>query len=801
MKLYIDISNYILTRSNTGIQRVVREFLTRLLDNKQKFDYEILSYNEKESCFDILQHNELKQFLLNVKAYRFKKSAIMALGTFEKGSYFLDMDAIWHDSLKRDFFYPQLKKQEVFIFNFLYDLAPIVVPQFTHEQSLKKFTAYLDALFAYSDFVFFDSRSAEEDFLHTKKTLQIKREIPTRVIKLGSDISPSVHSAGRKAGIPTGQLPDKKYILFVGTLEPRKNQAFMLDVFESLAEKYDDLSLVFVGRLGWNSNELAERIQSHYLLNRQLYWLDNVDDGALNLLYKSAFLVAYLSEHEGFGLPIAESLKYGNITIASKNSSMYEVGKNYADYIQYHSINELYEVISLYLQNAELYHKKRAFIKAFYQPYTWDMTYRSIVDVFNNLEYSNQIMTNQLPKSLQFVFISIDVKNLTGTIKALDQYVPFAKEYIVVTRASLIEKIQAIPTQRRLIVIDEEEILGDYTEGFSKRDHQSKNWLLRASLLQLDMLDNEFIMLDDDNRPLKNIDLNFYINEKRQYCAYYFYNLLHWHEFTSEYDEGQHTTRELLDGSGLELLSYSSHMPQIINKQIWSEVVENYFDIGLRQPLDEWSVYFNYAVSKYPLLFSKKIFETMNWPANPDCWDFEYAPADYTFENYYAAAQFGKGDLSLKDKIKIKEKESAPYAETKSLMREAQKYLGQTNSVHGQMQFKKESFYCVLSNIPYFIMGKKGAIVRLPVNFKILNNVDAQDVFFYYTIDGDVGHRVKLPQGKLVNNYTENIINIPIRCPYDAISKKSYSLLFDLEVGGQSIYADSSPYLVKLLAV
>jgi hypothetical protein len=90
---------------------------------------------------------------------------------------------------------------------------------------------------------------------------------------------------------------------------------------------------------------------------------------------------------------------------------MYEVGKNFADYINYNSQNELYEILDLYLDNKEIYNAKKEFIKNKYYPYSWDLTYHSIIDVFNNINRDIKIIQ---PKELQFVFISIDFENMTS---------------------------------------------------------------------------------------------------------------------------------------------------------------------------------------------------------------------------------------------------------------------------------------------------------------------------------------------------------------------------------------------------
>jgi len=295
---------------------------------------------------------------------------------------------------------------------------------------------------------------------------------------------------------------------------------------------------VIIGKKGWKVDALVHKIKTHPLNGKQLFWLDSVDDNTLKQFYQNAFLVTYLSKYEGYGLPIAESLSYGNVTITSKNSSMYEVGRDVADYVVYNSTNELESLISLYCDNDDIYKAKKQFIKENFKTTSWEQFYNSIADIFINYKKALVLKEKHLEK-LQFVFISIDQHNLQGTLKACDKYVDFVKEYIIVTATKYMEKFKELDSKYPIILIDENTILKKHKKGFASKDHQSKNWLLRASLLHLECLDDEFIMLDDDNRPLKNITREKFITADGRYKAFYFHTLLDWHHVDTEYDKGQ----------------------------------------------------------------------------------------------------------------------------------------------------------------------------------------------------------------------------------------------------------------------
>ncbi len=121
-----------------------------------------------------------------------------------------------------------------------------------------------------------------------------------------------------EVGCPEG------YILYVGTLEPRKNLPLVLDVWESMRK--DDRSvppLVLSGGSGWHSRGLLRRIES--LEPEGLIYLGRTDRQFLVRLFQSASVFVYPSLYEGFGLPPLEAMACGIPTITSDRSSLREV--------------------------------------------------------------------------------------------------------------------------------------------------------------------------------------------------------------------------------------------------------------------------------------------------------------------------------------------------------------------------------------------------------------------------------------------------------------------------------------------
>ena len=104
----------------------------------------------------------------------------------------------------------------------------------------------------------------------------------------------------------------KPFILFVGTVEPRKNLGNLVAAYRLLpAELRQKYSLVIAGRLGWYYEETVAAIEKARADGLDVIHLGYVDDEARGALYQSASLFAHASSYEGFGMPVLEAMSYG----------------------------------------------------------------------------------------------------------------------------------------------------------------------------------------------------------------------------------------------------------------------------------------------------------------------------------------------------------------------------------------------------------------------------------------------------------------------------------------------------------
>jgi glycosyltransferase involved in cell wall biosynthesis len=174
-----------------------------------------------------------------------------------------------------------------------------------------------------------------------------------------------------------------KYVLFVGTLQPRKNIVRLTEAFSKLEEK--DLNLVVVGKKGWQYEEILDAPKK-YNVEKKVLFLDSVSDSDLFSLYKNAQCFVLPSLYEGFGLPILEAMQYGCPVITSNVSSLPEAGGDAALYFDPLNIEDMAQKIKMVLTDTNL---REEMIKKGYnqiKKFSWEKTAKETLEVLESLK-------------------------------------------------------------------------------------------------------------------------------------------------------------------------------------------------------------------------------------------------------------------------------------------------------------------------------------------------------------------------------------------------------------------------------
>lgn len=176
------------------------------------------------------------------------------------------------------------------------------------------------------------------------------------------------------------------FILFVGTIEPRKNIPFLIRGFAKVRKKLNhDLKLVIAGKMGWEKKSIFD-LPKQLSIEKDVFFLGNIEIKDLPALYNSAMIFVYPSLYEGFGLPLLEAMACGCPVITSNTSSLPEIAGEAAILINPNKERELIEAIRDVINNKRLKQTliKKGFIQA--KKFSWKHCAQETLEIYQSLK-------------------------------------------------------------------------------------------------------------------------------------------------------------------------------------------------------------------------------------------------------------------------------------------------------------------------------------------------------------------------------------------------------------------------------
>jgi glycosyltransferase involved in cell wall biosynthesis len=219
----------------------------------------------------------------------------------------------------------------------IHDLTYKRFPDLLQKETLHNLEAHMPREIAAADAIICVSESTRQDLLDFYQ-VDSRRAV---TIHSGVAVSPPATRDTR---------PAARYILFVSTIEPRKNLGVLLDAFDRLKARgrYDG-ALVVVGRVGWKSEAIARRLR-----RRDIQHLDYLGAEELAAVYRGAEMFVFPSIYEGFGFPLLEAMAHGVPAIAARSSSLPEIAGDAALYFDPRDPQELERQIERVLSEPDL---------------------------------------------------------------------------------------------------------------------------------------------------------------------------------------------------------------------------------------------------------------------------------------------------------------------------------------------------------------------------------------------------------------------------------------------------------------
>lgn len=212
----------------------------------------------------------------------------------------------------------------------IHDTIPLDHPNFARARPAALFRARLMAALTGADLILTVSEATRADVERWRGRLGITRRVPIVAAPIGTRLV-----APDDLAIPPDLDVTRPFFIALGTIEPRKNHALLLDAWAELARRLpvEKLPQLFIiGRRGWRNEDVFARLDA-LPADSPVVELNNLDDGAVAALMTRAHGLLMPSHAEGFGLPLTEAAARGLPVISTPLPAAREMLGAYARYL------------------------------------------------------------------------------------------------------------------------------------------------------------------------------------------------------------------------------------------------------------------------------------------------------------------------------------------------------------------------------------------------------------------------------------------------------------------------------------
>jgi glycosyltransferase involved in cell wall biosynthesis len=268
----------------------------------------------------------------------------------------------------------------------LHDLSPLLHPEWHPAERVAQFEKHFRRglsqcihFFTVSEFV-------------RREVIQTLGLSPARVTRTYNGIRASlaplpadeVAATLRRLDLPS------RYLLYVGTIEPRKNLSTLLRAYGALDERIRrDYPLVLVGNWGWNAGEVARLLDAKGGAAGVIH-LGYVPESYLSALYNGARALVFPSLYEGFGLPPVEMLACGGAVLASTAGAVAETVGRQAHLIEPLDLDGWRQAMQRVVEDDDWWQTLRRGAVEAARPFTWERCAADTLRVYRQLGGGNQ---------------------------------------------------------------------------------------------------------------------------------------------------------------------------------------------------------------------------------------------------------------------------------------------------------------------------------------------------------------------------------------------------------------------------
>lgn len=253
----------------------------------------------------------------------------------------------------------------------VHDPTPAIMPEFHTPSNIRYFAHFASAILPRLTRVLTPSRAVASDLVRAYKL------DPEKVVPIHHGVAPEWFAADATSARATLELPEH-YSLYVGSIEPRKNLAALLDAYAQLdPDLRREFPLVIAGAAGWKNSAIHERIAGADYVRLLGY----VPADQLPGVYAGASLFVFPSHYEGFGLPVLEAMAAGTPVLTSHASAMPEVVGEAGVLVDPRSVEEIAHATGRVLEDSKARAAMSRLGRERARRFTWEKTAAETLEV------------------------------------------------------------------------------------------------------------------------------------------------------------------------------------------------------------------------------------------------------------------------------------------------------------------------------------------------------------------------------------------------------------------------------------
>ena len=272
----------------------------------------------------------------------------------------------------------------------VHDLVPIRRPEWAVSGTARNFEEWYSDILPFCDAIFANSRNTAADVEAYLRERGFAQARPVQALPVGTGFgSPPERLAERPADMPA----PGSYVLFVSTMEARKNHALVVKVWSNLLDEVRNgrraaasvPDLVFAGRVGWLVGDLIQQLDNTDWLGGRVRMVHAPTDAGLRALYEGCLFTIFPSFHEGWGLPVTESLAFGKPCLSSNAAALPEAGGALCRYFDPEDLGDAHRAVAALLDDRPGLAAWEEQVRREFRPTPWSETARTLLDAVAEL--------------------------------------------------------------------------------------------------------------------------------------------------------------------------------------------------------------------------------------------------------------------------------------------------------------------------------------------------------------------------------------------------------------------------------